>query len=154
GLGSIGEVYVKTVQMQRFRIEEVDKKTGFSRERRRGAIRIRRQKRELMVLFEANGFCFGPRQHGSTIVAAGISPKKRVGREQVVTCVISVRPHAELVVIVEYIHSVLENVAMILAGCVGAFRHSNAFISGIEATVRCDLADDPAVGDLIVKNNG
>src|SRR5450759_835785 len=73
--------------------------------------------------------------------------------EQIVVRIVSVRPNAELVVVVEYIRPKFENVAMIFAGCIRSFRDRNAFVSGDKTTVRGNLADDPAIGHLIVEHD-
>src|ERR1700752_2286784 len=62
-LDGVGEVHMKAVQMQRGRTEEVDKKAGFARWRRRGAIRIRGQKRKLIRTLETDDFRFCASQH-------------------------------------------------------------------------------------------
>src|SRR5580704_12107158 len=116
-LGGVREVHMKAVQVQRGRAEEVDKEAGLARWRRRSSIRIRWQKRKLIRTLETDSFRFCPGQHRSAVIGASVVRDEILWPEQIIVRVIRVRPYAQLVIVVQYVISELENVAMIFAGC-------------------------------------
>ena len=149
----VGEVGVEPEQPEVAGVGQPDVVVRRAGRRRRAAVEIGGQEaRHRRRLLEADRAGRRAGRHRGAVERAGLRARELVAGKDIDRVVVSVRPDPEFRIVRE-VGAVVELVAVVRAGRVRAGRHRDALRGVGERLVELELADQPAVGEVVVQHH-